>query len=102
MIVTEEHKTFCELKVSLTPWCGKEEPTATFCHITYVNINWVKCKWKITTYFKFLYIKDGVLLVRYRRNGLSEFVGVLTAKWACARNPVSNCFTCMLTSKTPS
>ena len=34
-------------------------------------------KWKNATHFKLLYIKDGVLLVRYRRNRKSQFVAVL-------------------------
>jgi hypothetical protein len=29
-----------------------------------------------------------------------QFVGVLVVKYACARNPVSHCFTLELTSKT--
>jgi len=76
------------------------EPTATFCHINYININVIKWKWKNATYFKFLHIKDGMLLVRYRRNGWSQFVSVLIAKQACARYPISNCFTLKLTFKT--
>jgi len=56
------------------------EPTGTFGHITYLNINEVKWKWKNTTYFKVLYITDGVLLFRYRRNRWSQSVGALIAK----------------------
>jgi hypothetical protein len=59
---------------------GEDEPTATFCQIKYVNINGVKWKLKNVIYLKFLYIKDGVLLVRYRRNVWSQFVGALIAK----------------------
>jgi hypothetical protein len=78
---------------------GEEEHTATFCEINYVNINGVKWKLKNTAYLKFLYITDGVLFVPYRRNEWSQFVGVLIAKLACARNPVSDCFKLQLTSK---
>jgi hypothetical protein len=49
-------------------------------YTTSVNINGVKWKWKNATHIKFLYIKDGRLLVRYTRNGWSQFVGVLIAK----------------------
>jgi len=35
---------------------------------------WVKWKLKNATCLKFLYIKDGVLLFRYRRNDWSQFV----------------------------
>jgi hypothetical protein len=81
MVVIQEHKThFVRSRLHLPHGVGEEEPTATFRHITYVNINGVKWKWKIATYFKFLYIKDGILLVHYRRSGWSQFVGVLTAK----------------------
>jgi len=59
---------------------GEEEPTATFCQIKYVNNDGVKWKWKNATHFEHHYIKDGVPLVRYRRNGWSQFVGVLMAK----------------------
>jgi len=81
MVVIQVNKTyFCELQVTLTPWCEEEEPTAAFCQINYVNNNGIKWKWKNTTYFKLLYIKDGMPLVCYRRNGWSQFVGVLIAK----------------------
>ena len=56
-------------------------------------------KMKNATYIKFLYIKEGVLLVRYRRNDWIQFVGVLIVMWARARNTVFNCFTLKLTSK---
>jgi len=62
--------------------------------------NGVKWKWKNASYLKFLCMKEGVLLVRYRRNEWSQFIGVLIVMYACAINPVSNCFTLMLTSKT--
>jgi hypothetical protein len=78
----------------------EEEPTGTFRHITYVNINGVKWKLKNENYFKFLYIKDGVLLVRCSRHVWSQFVGVLIPKKACGRYPVSNCLTRKLITKT--
>jgi len=79
--VIQKHKTyFVSSRLHLPHGLGEVEPTATFCHVIYVNINGVKWKWKNATYFKFLYIKEGVLFVRYRRNGCSQFVGVLTAK----------------------
>jgi hypothetical protein len=80
VVVIQEHKTFCELWVTLTPWCGGSGTYGTFRHITYVNINGVKLKWKKAPYFKFLYIAYGVLLVRYRRNRRRQFVGELIAK----------------------
>jgi hypothetical protein len=58
----------------------EEEPTATCCQLNYVDINGVTWKLKNATYLKFLYITEGVLLVRYRRNELSQYVGVLIAK----------------------
>jgi hypothetical protein len=58
---------------------GEEEPEATFCQISFVNISGVKWKLKNATYLKFLYITDGVLLVSCRRNEWSQFVGVLKA-----------------------
>ena len=79
---------------------GEEEPTATFSQINYININGFKWKLKNTTYLKSLYITEGMLLVLYRRNEWSQFVGVLIAKYFCARNPVSNCFTLKVTYKT--
>jgi hypothetical protein len=81
MVVIQEYRTyFVSSRLHVPHGVGEAEPTATFRHVTYVNINGVKCKFKIAMYFKFLYIKDGVLFVRYRRNGWSEFVGVLIAK----------------------
>jgi hypothetical protein len=69
MVVIQEHKTyFVSSRLNLPHGVGEKEPTATFCHINYININGVKWKWKNATYFKFLYTKDSVLLVRYRRN----------------------------------
>jgi len=58
----------------------EEESTATFCQINYVNISGVKLKLKNAIYLKFLYIKDGMMRVRYRRNEWSQFIGVLIAK----------------------
>ena len=88
MVVIQEHKTyFVSSSLHLPHGMGEEEPTATFRHITYVNINGDKWKWKIATYSNFLYIKDVMLLVRYGRNRWSQFVGVLTAKLACATSP---------------
>jgi hypothetical protein len=81
MVVIQEHKKyFVSFKLHLPHGLGEVEPTGTFCHINYANINGVKWKWKNSTYFKFLYIKDGVLLVHYRRNEWGQFVGVLIAK----------------------
>jgi hypothetical protein len=69
MVVIQEHKTyFVSSRLHLPHGVGEEELTATLRHITYININGIKCKWKIATHFKFLYIKGGVLLVHYRRN----------------------------------
>jgi hypothetical protein len=100
MVLIQKHKTcFVRSMLHLPHGVWEEEPTA-FYQINDVNINGVKWKLKNETYLKFLYIKYGVLLVRYRRNGWSQFVGVLIAKLACARNPVSNCFTLKLTSNT--
>ena len=81
MVVIQEHITyFVSTRLHLPYDVGEEEPTATFCQINYVNINGVKWKWKNSTYFKFLYIKDDMLLVCYRRNEGSQFVGVPIAK----------------------
>jgi len=100
MVVIQEHKTyFVSSTLHLPHGVGEEEPTATFCQINYVNINGVMWKMKNATYIKFLYIKEGVLLVRYRRNDWIQFVGVLIVMWARARNTVFNCFTLKLTSK---
>jgi hypothetical protein len=70
MVVIQENKTyFVSSRLHLPHGVGGgEEPTATFCQINYININGVKWKLKNATYLKFLYITDGVLLVRYRRN----------------------------------
>ena len=101
MVVIQENKMyFVSSRLHLPHGVGEVEPTSTFRQITYVNINGVKWKWKNATYFKSLYIKDGVLRVRYRRNGWSQFVDVRIAKNDCATKPVSNCFTRKLTSKT--
>jgi hypothetical protein len=65
----------------------------------YVNISEVKWKLKKlknATYLIFLYITDGVLLVRYRRNEWGQFFGVPNGKEVCARNPASNVFTLKL------
>jgi len=81
MVVIEENKTyFVSSRLHLPHGLGEEESTTTFCQINYVNNNGANWKWKNATYFKLLYIKDGVPLVRYRRNGWSQFVGVLIAK----------------------
>jgi len=56
------------------------EPKATFCHINHVNNNGANRNGGKEHTFKFLRIKDGVVFDRYRRNGLSRFVGVLIAK----------------------
>jgi hypothetical protein len=81
MVVIQEHKKyFVSTMLYLPHGLGEVGPTGTFCHINYVNINGVKWKLKNSTYFKFLYIKDDMLLVRYRRNESSQFVGVLIAK----------------------
>ena len=73
MVVIQEHKTyFVSSTLHLPHGVGEEEPTATFCQINYVNINGVKWKWKNATYFKFLRIKNGVLLARYRRSRLVQ------------------------------
>jgi hypothetical protein len=53
--------------VTLTPWCGGRGTYSYFLP-NYVNIIRVKWKLKNATYLKFLYITDGVLLVRYGRN----------------------------------
>ena len=73
-------KHFVSSRLHLPHGVGEEEPTATFCQINNVNINGVKWKLKNTAYLIFLYITDGVLLVLYRRNEWSQFVGVLIAK----------------------
>ena len=62
----------------------------------YIIINEVKWKLENATYLIFLYITDGVLLVRYRRNEWRQFFGVPNAKDVCARNPASNVFTLKL------
>jgi hypothetical protein len=81
MVVIQENKTYFVSSRLRLPHCvGEEEPSATFCQINYVNINGVKWKLKNTAYLKFLYITDGMLLVRYRRNEWSQFVSVLIAK----------------------
>ena len=59
---------------------GEVEPTGTFRHITYVNINEVERKRKNATYYEVIYITDDVLHIRYRRNRWSQFVGALIAK----------------------
>ena len=92
MVVIQKNETqFVSSRLHLPHCVGEEER---------ININGVKWKLKNTAYLKFLYITDGVLLVRYRRNKWSQFVGVLIAKYFCARNPVSNCFTLKVTYKT--
>ena len=69
MFVIQGHEThYVRCRLRLPHGVGEEEPTTTFCHINYININGVKWKWKNATYFKFLCIKDGELLVCYRRN----------------------------------
>ena len=81
MVVIQEHKTyFVSSRLHLPLGVGEVEPTGTFGHITSLSINEVKWKWKNATYFKVLYITDGVLLVRCRRNKWSQFVGALIAK----------------------
>ena len=73
MVVIQEHETyFVSSGLHLPHGMGVEELTATFCQINYVNINGVKWKWKNATYLKFPSIKDGVLLVRYRRSWLVQ------------------------------
>jgi hypothetical protein len=58
MVVIQAHKTyFVSSRLHLPHSVGEEEPTATFRHTTYVNISWVKWKWKIATYLKFLISK---------------------------------------------
>ena len=53
MVVIQGHKTyFVSPRLHLPHGVGEEEPTATFCHINYININGVKCKWKNATYYK--------------------------------------------------
>jgi hypothetical protein len=81
MVVIQENKTyFVSSGLHLPHGVGEEEPTATFCQINYVNINGVNWKLKNATYLKFPHITDGMLLVHYRRNEWSQFVGVLIAK----------------------
>jgi len=81
MVVIQENKTyFVSCRLHLPHGVGEEEPTATFFQINYVNINGVKWKLKNATYLEFLYIKDGMLLVRYGRNERTQFVGVVIAK----------------------
>ena len=81
MVVIQENKTYSvSSRLHLPHGEWEEERTATFCQINYVNSNWVNWKLKNATYLKVLYITDGVLLVRYRRNKWSQFVGVLIAK----------------------
>jgi len=63
MVVIQEHKTyFVSSRLHLLHGLGEVESTGTFPHITYINIT------------------DSVLLVRYRRNRWSQFVGALIAK----------------------
>ena len=101
MVVIQENNTyFVSSRLHLPHGAGTEESTATFCQINYVNIKGVKWKLKYAIYLKFLYIRDGVLLVRYGWNWWSQFVGVVIAKWSCATNTVSNCFTLKLAPKT--
>jgi CRISPR/Cas system CMR-associated protein Cmr3 (group 5 of RAMP superfamily) len=71
---------FMSSRLHLPHGVGEEEPITTFCQINYVNISGVKWKLKNATYLKFRCITDSVLLVRYRRNEWSQFVGVLIAK----------------------
>jgi len=81
MVVIQETKTcFVSSGLYLPYGVVEEAPTATFCQISYVNINVVKWKLKNTAYLKFRYITDGVLLVRYGKNDWNQFVGVLIAK----------------------
>jgi hypothetical protein len=52
MVVTQEHKTyFLSSRLHLPHGLGEVEPTATLCHIHYVNINEVKWIGKNVTYF---------------------------------------------------
>jgi hypothetical protein len=63
MVVTWEHKTFYELWVPLTPRFGGSGTYSYFLPYKLCKYEWGKWKWKNVTYFKFLHIKDGVLLV---------------------------------------
>jgi hypothetical protein len=66
MVVIQENKTyFVSSRLQLPHGAETEESTATFCKINYINIKEVKWKLKHIIYLKFLYIRDGALLVRY-------------------------------------
>jgi hypothetical protein len=91
MVVIQEHKTyFVRSRLHLPHVLGEMEPTGTFCHITSVNMNGVKWKWKNATHFKFLYIKD-CLFVAAEMDWVN-----LSVFWLQSNSCF--CFTCKLTS----
>jgi hypothetical protein len=50
IVVIQEHKKYSvSSRLHLPHGLGEVEPTATFCHINYININGVKWKWKNAT-----------------------------------------------------
>jgi hypothetical protein len=81
MVSIQENKTyFVSSLLRLPHGVVKEEPTASFCQINYVNINGVEWKLNNTAYLKLLYITGGLLLVRYKRDEWIQIVGFLIAK----------------------
>ena len=80
MVVIQEKKTyFASSMLNLPHGVREEEPTATFCQINYVNMG-LSGNWREQHTLNSYISQDGVLLVRYRRNEWSQFVGVLIAK----------------------
>jgi hypothetical protein len=80
MVVIQENKTyFLSSMLHLPHGVGEVEPTATFRHITYVNINGVSGNGRLQRTLNFLY-QIWLATCSLRRNGWSQFVGVLIAK----------------------
>ena len=49
MVVIQEHETYFVRSRLHFPHGVGEEPTATFCHINYININGAKWRWNSAT-----------------------------------------------------
>jgi hypothetical protein len=81
MVVTQEHKThFVSSTLHRPNDLWEVEHTVMFCHINYVNMNGVSGNGRKKHTLNFYTSKTAVLLVRYGRNGWSQFVGVLIVR----------------------
>jgi hypothetical protein len=70
MAVTQENKTyFVSSRLHLPHGMGGSGTYSYFLPNKLRKYQLGKWKWKNVTYFQFLHIKYGALLVRYRRNG---------------------------------